>query len=199
VPTTASGDAVFCAASSKTIAFSQSYIGGFRRILMAGPANTPPGLNISSVVFDKMWQFGLFLQNGVPLFAQHNASGVYSTFRDTGGTAIYMQRNCHFAPGTTQTTDIKFEGQGAFPCLLLEQGSSCIIESGIGLQNGATVNADVGIQLSGPHNRLILNSSTNVSGTNGEVRFSDNSIRLYADIKDDGPFIDTSLNFAQKA
>jgi len=199
VPTTSSGDALFCAAGGKTILFSQCYIGGFRRILMAGPSNTPPGLSISSVVFDKMWQFGLFLQNGIPIFAQHNSSGVYSTFRDIGGTAIYLQRNCHFSPGTTQTIDIKFEGQGAFPCLLLEQGSSCIIEAGIGLQNGATSNADVGIQLSGPHNRLILNSSTNVSGTNGEVRFSDNSVRFYADIKDAGPFIDTSLNFAQKA
>lgn len=198
VPTSSSGDAVFMATGGKTLSLTNSYVGGWRRILMGGPTSGAPGLSLSSAIIDKNWEYGLFAHNGITLFLQHNSTGPYTTFRDIASIGMYLQRFIRTSPGTTQAIDVKFEGVGG-ACIRLEHHSSFVVENGIGIQNGATANSDVGVYLVGPHCSLKLPSASNASGSLGEVRFSDGSIRTYNSIRDEGPFIDTSINFAEKA
>jgi hypothetical protein len=67
----------------------------------------------------------------------------------------------------------------------------------IGFKDGGG-NADVGIEFQGLGGIVTLNTATDVTGANGDVRMADGGILSYATIAASGPFIDTGNNLIKK-
>lgn len=80
-------------------------------------------------------------------------------------------------------------------------GTLCVLDmtsATLGFQDGGG-NSDVGVELIGSRATVFLDSNTNVTGSNGDFKFSDGDIKAYTELETSGPFTDSGLNLVSKA
>jgi len=84
----------------------------------------------------------------------------------------------------------------AGPCIRLRtQGK--FVTTGNGFKDGGG-NADVGIEVVGPYALAQIDSATNVTGSNGDIRMADGDVLSYSDVIDN-PYSDSSFNWVEKS
>ena len=83
------------------------------------------------------------------------------------------------------------------PAVRLKGYSEMVMTANYGLIDGGG-NADVGIQMDGPHSHADLNSGTDLTGAAGDVRMA-GVVVSYADIAASGPYSDSAFNHVSKA
>lgn len=154
-------------------------------------------ISLSNSVIDGY--YGLAVEDKAMFLTQNSGTGKRMTIR-----------NCTLSPGIVfnsgggmpqaQLQIVFFENIVGQPCVRI--GNGCIVDQtqlGGGFQNGLVSNSDVGIEVLSTTTKstTILDSSTNVSGTAGQVRFA-GTTETYASIQSDGPFIDMLGNYISK-
>lgn len=130
---------------------------------------------------------GGFLQNWA------NMGGAIDTIRNAPGVGLELSNGGFLERPESQL--FYFEGC-AGPCIQL-QTLSRLITVGNGFRDGGG-NLDVGIEVLGPKAVVQLDSATDVTGANGDVRGAEGEILTYADIEANGPYVDALGNHVEK-
>jgi hypothetical protein len=101
-------------------------------------------------------------------------------------------------PANVSHTSVMFVGVTG-PCVQLVERSTIQFYSAstYGFKDGGG-NTDVGFDVKGPFARLDLNTPTDVTGTNGDVRLADGTIMTYAQITAGSPVIDSVNNVVRR-
>jgi len=151
------------------------------------------GVLIRNTVFDECGNVDVAACDGNFM----HLNGKYNEMR--GDTSLRLDRstfpNSLSGIGTVDNC-IVFRDMTGPGLTLFDQSRVDLSGVTVGLVDGGG-NADVGIELAGRHSSLKLDSATDVTGTNGDVRMAD-SIVSYTDLETD-EYVDSSLNIASKA
>jgi hypothetical protein len=119
--------------------------------------------------------------------------GAIDTIRNAPSVGIDMYDNSYLGRAEAQLW--YFENCGG-PCVRVRTQSR-LVTVGNGFRDGGG-NSDVGIEIVGPYALVQLDSNTDVTGTNGDVKMADGGFLTYSDIETNGPYSDSSYNWVEK-
>lgn len=132
---------------------------------------------------------GIIVFDGAGFGVVENGSGVRNTILETqGGGAAFEFRGRGMPFEITTFSNVLRFRDNTGPCLRL--GDSALVNIPLGdgfLDDGG--NLDVGIEFVGTYVRVDLPAATDVTGTNGDVRFA-GAIKTYANIVANSPVVD---------